>query len=154
MERSQVVFCIRYAVNVLERHYSFWVKMNYLISFLSLLSGMAAISAVISMNQALSITFGAIFAIGQAIEFAIRPEQLSAKSFVAIGPYKVIEANSDSMSDGELLASYNKTSAADGVVVSSFFKRIAYNDTIRQLGADELSLYTEGFSHRFADAVT
>lgn len=154
MERSQVVFCIRYAVNVLERHCSFWRKMNYLISFLSLLSGMTAISAVISMNQSLSIAFGAIFAIGQAIEFSIRPEQISAKSFVAIAAYKSIEAISDKLGDDELISAYKKASADDAVVVSNLFRRIAYNDTGRQLGADESCFFVETFTHRFIGAVT
>lgn len=154
MERSQVIFCIRYAINVLERHCSFWSKVNYLISFLSLLSGMAAISAVMSMNQSLSIAFGAIFAIGQAIEFSVRPEQISAKSLASIDLYRYVESQSDGLSDSELLNAYKKASASDSVIVSSLFKRVAYNDSARQLGADESCLYSETPSHKLLDVLT
>ena len=149
MTRSDLLFSIRYAVRVLERHSRMWSKTSNIIRFTSLLSGSAAIASLSATNNTLVIVSGVIFACLQALEFALNPSNIATQSSVESQKYAMLMAYQKKYSKDDLEKEYGIISANDPIIISDLLKEIAYNDVVLEQGASAEELYKKTISHRF-----
>lgn len=94
-------------------------------------------------------TLGILFAICQALEFGIRPAEISAKSMAMRLVYARLFASARSMDEEALDAAYLKLVAEDDIVVSEWMRHIAYNDVLAEQGKDPGHAYELNFWQRF-----
>ena len=87
---SNPLFELRYATRVLELQARFWRKLDALIKFCSILSSTAAFGAIVSSHPRLTLTFGVVFAILQAIEFTLSPSSRALEAKESGRLYKTV----------------------------------------------------------------
>ncbi len=150
MSRYETLFALRYAVRVLERHARMWRRIDGLIRFAGLLSGMSAFAALTAASQSATMLAGIVFAILQAIEFAIRPAEIAAQSMSAKKPYGDVLARQATLDDSSLEAAYQRCVADDDVIVPETLRFLAYNDVVSENGGDPSALYTISLWQRLA----
>lgn len=148
MTRFEILFTIRYAVRVLERSSRFWGKVDVAIKICALLAGSGAIFSIASQNQAISLVFGVVFAITQAIEFSIRPAEKSAKAMSARAPYANLLFFESACDEAALERAYAEIAAADDVLVMEGLRKIAYNDVLEERSECAESAYRLSVWHR------
>lgn len=149
MARRDTLFSLRYAVRVLERHSRLWGRIDGLIRFAGLLSGMAAFTALVGQSQSASLGFGVLFALLQALEFTVRPAEVRARSLSARTGYARLLATEGTYDDGALQAAYQALVADDEVVVPESLRALAYNDVLLERGDDPAHLMVLDRWHRF-----
>jgi len=115
----------------------------------AILSGSAAFAALATGNQGVTMTLGILFAICQALEFGIRPAEISAKSMAMRLVYARLFASAKAMDDESLDSAYLKLVAEDDIVVSEWMRHIAYNDVLAEQGKDPEHAYKLNFWQRF-----
>lgn len=149
MNRTNTLFSVRYAARVLERHTRIWRMTDGFIRVAALLSGSAAFAALTAGNQVAVIVLGVVFAIFQALEFAIRPAEQAARSMAMRKPYARLLAAAGEMDDEKLESSYLALVAEDDVVVPHWLREVAYNDVLFERGCDPSYAYALSSWQRF-----
>jgi hypothetical protein len=148
MARYDTLFSLRYAVRVLERHARLWRRLDGLIRFSALLAGSGAFAALMAMHAGFAMAAGLVFAVLQAVEFTVRPAELSAKSLAARKGYADLLADQGRLSDDALAAAYERVSANDEVIVPEYLRRLAYNDVAEESGCGAEVMYPVKGWHR------
>lgn len=148
MSIEDTLFSVRYAIRVHERRAKLWNTINRIIRLTSILSGSAAVASITAMGQTVAVIFTAIFAIMQAVEFSVSPNEKSVESKSIRKTYSVILANKGSQSEAELENAYNKAVDSDEVIVGTTIKELAYNDVAREIGAAKEYWFAEGWRHK------
>lgn len=148
--RDAVLFNIRYAVRVLERHVRLWRRIDGAVRLVALLAGSAAIGAVGAENRDLALLLGLAFALFQALEFALRPADVAAQSAAQRKLYAALYARARQSETGALAGAYEALVAEDEVIVPEALRRLAYNDVVRERGLDEAACFeTDSRWYRF-----
>jgi hypothetical protein len=141
--REAALFNIRYAVRVLERHCRLWRRIDGAVRLAALLAGSAAIGALGAQHAGLSMAFGLVFALFQAVEFALRPADVAARALAQRKQYAALFARARTLDDAALADAYDELVAADEVIVTESLRHLAYNDVVRERGLDESACYVE-----------
>ena len=139
--RHETLFNIRYAVRVLERHATLWMRIGRTIKFLSLLGGTSALAALMTSNATLATVAGLFFAALQALEATLNPSDASACARAQRLEYAHLLVREAQLDDAELASAYAAISASDEVQVSLALKEAAYNDVIDEKGLDQSAKY-------------
>jgi len=146
--RQTTLFNLRYAARVLERHARMWRRIDAAVRLAALLAGSGAIGAIGAQNSRLALALGAVFALLQAVEFALRPAGLAARSMAQRKQYASVFARARTTSDEALADAYATLAAEDEVIVPEPLRRLAYNDVVRERGLDESACFPEDRSSR------
>lgn len=149
MSRHNTVFSLRYATVVLERHGALWGVIGTACRIASLLAGSAAIAALGAQSQPLTLACGIVFALAQAIEYAMHPADKSAAARMQARQYAKVWANHASLNDADLELAYRNLVAGDDIKVAGVIKDLAYNQVLREMDCDETAAYPESRWHRF-----
>lgn len=140
-DRAATLFNLRYAVRVLERHARLWRRIDGAVRLVALLAGSGAIGAIGAENSKIAIALGAVFALFQAIEFALRPAEIAARSMSQRREYASVFAKERSFDDATLAEAYADMVAADDIIVSESLRHLAYNDVVLERGLDPAACY-------------
>lgn len=149
MDRNDTLFSIRYAIRVLERHARLCRIADALLRLCAIFSGSAAFAALMAGRPAAVAALGALFALLQAAEFALRPAELAAKSMAMRQPYARLLADACRMDDVALEAAYLALVAEDDVVVPHWLREVAYNDVLVERGCDPEEAFSLSRWQRF-----
>lgn len=141
--RTDTLFNIRYAARVLERHCRLWRRIDGAVRFSAILAGSGAIAALGAQNTGLTIAAGVVFAVFQAIEYAVRPAEVAARSMAQGKQYAALLAHQRGLSDEALVDSLEAVRVEDEIIVMDALRRLAYNDVVRERGLDESACYAE-----------
>lgn len=139
--RANTIFCIRYAVRVLERYAKYWSSIGTAFKFISLATGTGAVAAVIAANPGWSLALGVALAVLQALEHAVCPSDKHACALASRRDYARLLSNQAAHTDESLEAAYQAIVADDEVMVGQSLKELAYNDVVREKGLAESALY-------------
>lgn len=157
--RYVTLFNLRFAARVLERHCRLWRRIDAGVRLMALLAGSGAIAAIGAANQGAAITLGGLFALFQAVEFALRPADIAAKSMRQRKAYASLSSRETEMDDVVLAKTYDALTAEDEIVVPEVLRRLAYNDVACErtpaAEAEKLSaaLYRLGRWDRFVECI-
>lgn len=141
--RDDTLFDLRYAVRVLERQARMQGNCMAMVKFSTLLSGSAALAALVANHAAAAITLGLVCATVQALDMALEPTAKQARALAARLNYARVMSHQASMTDAALEVAYQAVVADDDVAVSRALQELAYNDVIREQGRDESVCYAE-----------
>ncbi|WP_041645318.1 hypothetical protein [Aromatoleum aromaticum] len=142
--RADTSFNVRYAARVLERHACLWRRLDASVRVMALLAGSGAIGAIGAEHAGWAVGLGVVFAVFQAVEFALHPAEVAAKSLAQRRQYAALQARARALDDAALDDAYQALCADDDIIVSDTLKRLAYNDVVRERGLDEAACYGEG----------
>jgi hypothetical protein len=134
--RADTLFCLRYAVRVLERYARLWRRVDASLRVAALFSGSAAFAALVAGNQGAVITAGVMFAALQAIEYGLSPSRIEQDARAARALYADILPLAAGLGDTELEAAYQGAVAKDEVTVPESLRRAAYNDVLLERGGN------------------
>ena len=140
MEKTlyELKFELRYASRVLERQARYWRKLEAAIKAMALLSGSAAFVALTNGQQTLTLVLGVVFAVAQALEFAIAPSSKAGEATASMRLYGAISADADACATPQSLhTALQKARAQDPVTVFDAINRLAYADVALELGRPE-----------------
>ena len=134
----ELTFELRYASRVLERQARYWRKLDTGIRVLSLLSGSVAFVALTQGNQPLTLALGMVFAVAQALEFAIRPGDKAGEAASSMRLYGAVSADPEACATpASLHRALEKARALDSVAVFDAINRLAYADVALEMGRPE-----------------
>lgn len=139
--RADTLFCLRYAVRVLERHSNLWSRAGVFSKFVTIATGAGAVAAVISMSPLLSVATGVALALVQALDLALDPAERKARAHAARREYARLLACQAQHTDADLHSAYMAIVAEDDVQVWQRIKELSYNDVLREKGLDPADLY-------------
>jgi hypothetical protein len=139
--RHDTLFSIRYAVRLHERGAALWGKTAMGLKFLSVLSGSAALVAVIGTATQPAITLGLVFALFQALEIALNPADKKYEALAQRQGFARLYAKQQTMSDEALHTAYWELVEDDTTSYLPAVKELAYNDVVREEGNDESYCY-------------
>ena len=130
---------LRYSTRVLELQARFWRRLDATTKIFSFLSVTAAFGAIVSSHPWLTLFFGFMLALLQAVEFVLSPSSRALEAKESGKLYKAVQA-SNARADRELLEqalldARNK----DEVTVFDSLRYIAYNDMANESGYPEAS---------------
>lgn len=149
--RFTALFNLRYAVRVLERNARFWGLMAAAAKAVSILSGTVALAALTAGSSRVSIALGVLFAAFQALEHAFDPSGKRAESLAQRREYARLLAAEAAHDTASLEQAYQRIVADDQIEVLSSLKQLAYNDVVREKGADDGACFAE---HRVMRALS
>lgn len=149
MTRDDTLFSLRYAVRVLERHQRMWRRIDSMVRLMAILSGTSAFAALMSQHQGAALATGLLFALLQAVEFALRPAERAADSGAARRTYDSVLARQSEFSDAALADAYRRVVADDAVIVPESLRALAYNDVVNEQGSDPAHLFPLNRWQRF-----
>lgn len=152
-DRASTLFNIRFAVRVLERHCRLWRRIDGAVRLAALLAGSGAIAALGAQHPGVAIACGAVFALFQAVEFALRPADIAARSMAQRKQYAALYARARAFDDGALADAQADLIAADDIIVTEALRRLAYNDVVRERGLDESACYADTLPLRAMAAI-
>lgn len=154
MSRFDTLFSLRYAVRVLERQSRFWRHLDGGLRVFATLSGSAALASLLTHQPyAVSVAVLVVFAVLQALEFALQPGLKAAEAWVARTPYLALLAEQSGLDDARLEAEYQAALLGDGVQAFESLRRIAYNDVVEEKGCDPAAAYVLDKWQRFMAAL-
>jgi hypothetical protein len=134
MSRFDTLFSLRYAARVLERYAAFYRRLDTLIRFGALLSGSAALAALFGEYRTATLALALLFAVSQALEFALSPARMAAEAWATRKPYAAVLSGQGKLSDEQLEQAYRDAQADDTLVIPDAFRRAAYNDVLEEKG--------------------
>lgn len=139
MEQSlfNVLFELRYGERVLERQARFWRRIDAITRMLGLFSGTVAFAAITHENQTLTMVFGVIFALFQALEFTVMPGSKAAEAYQASKLYTAVLAEQSRIPLDELIQKLHDTRIKDNVIAFEALREPAYNDVAIEKGHPE-----------------
>lgn len=141
MSREEVQFHLRYAVRVLERHERLWARIDTATKMAALLAGSGVVFALGAQSPAFALASGALFAVMQAVEFALRPDARSTAARSSRAAYSAAYVDAREMDDAELARAWARAVKADQVVVSEPLRRLAFNDCVEEFARDPAGRY-------------
>jgi hypothetical protein len=115
---------------------------------MSILSGSASIMSVVGSHPDTATALGLIFALFQALEYTLSPNEKMYESLAQRRGYAGLYANSQHLSDDELSTCYLKLVSEDETKISIAIKELAYNDVVKEQGLDESYCYPAKHSLR------
>jgi hypothetical protein len=130
-------FQLRYATRVLELQARFWRKIDTTIRIFSFLSGTAAFAAIVSSHSWLTLFFGVIFALLQAVEFVVSPSSHALEAKESGKLYKAVQASNVRKDKDLLEQALLDARKQDEVTVFDSLRHIAYNDVVKEIGHPE-----------------
>jgi len=139
-DRSNTLFCLRYAVRVLERQMRLQAFTVAAFKFASLISGSGALVALVGQNTPIAIALGVAFAVFQAMEVATDPASRRAQAVATRLLYARVLAGQAALDDTALEAAYQAVVAEDDIVLSQSLRDLAYDDVVRERGMDQTHL--------------
>lgn len=148
MSRHVTIFSLRYATVVLERYAKFWSVVGAACRIAALLAGSGAIAAIGAQSQPVAIAFGVVFAIAQAIEFALRPDAKSADALAFSRRYAKVWAGEIGIDDADLERAYRDIVADDHITVFRALKDLSYNQVLSEMNCPMDDAWPEGRLHR------
>lgn len=154
MSRFDTLFSLRYAVRVLERQSRFWRHLDGGLRMSAVLSGSASLASLLTHQPyAVSVAVLGVFAVLQAVEFAVQPGLKAAEAWVARAPYLALLAGQAGLNDARLEEEYQAALMGDGVQAFESLRRIAYNDVVEEKGCDPSVAYVLGRWQRIMAAL-
>lgn len=141
MSREEVLFHLRYAVRVLERHERLWARIDAATKIASLLAGSGVVFALGAQSQAFALGSGAVFALMQAIKFALRPDARAASARASRMAYNAAHVDQQDLNDAELTRAWARAVKSDEVVVPESLRRLAFNDCVEEFARDPAGRY-------------
>jgi len=134
---NDLLFDLRYATRVLELQARFWRRLEATIKIFSFLSVTAAFGAIVSSHHVLTLIFGFLLALMQAVEFVLSPSSHALEAKESGKLYKDIRPSNAQMNrelfEQALFDARNK----DDVTVFDSLRYIAYNDVANEMGHPE-----------------
>jgi hypothetical protein len=149
MSRFEILFSIRYASRALERCARFWGWIDRVLKFATILSGSAAVAAVLGQHPAFSVVLGVVFAALQAIEYTLSPGSNAVMARAEQKRYVSLYAKAPSLSDKQLESAWNDASREDDFDIPEFIRRLAYNDVLLENGCDPSYAYPDAGAWRW-----
>lgn len=141
--RHDTLFNIRYAARVLERQCRLWRRIDGAVRFSAILAGSGAIAAMGAQNAVLALVAGVVFALFQAIEYAVRPAEVAARAMAQGKQYAALLARQRGLSDEALADELEAVRVEDDIIVMDSLRRLAYNDVVRERGLNESECFAE-----------
>lgn len=142
------LFELRYAIRVLERQARLWRRLDAMIRFFGLLSGTAAFAAITHASQNLTLSFGILFAVLQAVEYTLTPSVKAAAAQYHAKQYAVILAEQSRITPEELRQKLLDVRAQDEIVVFEALRKLAYNDVAQEYGCSSEHSFLLSFTNR------
>lgn len=143
MSREEVLFHLRYAVRVLDRYERLWARVDAATKIASLLAGSGVVFALGAQSQAFALASGAVFALMQAVEFALRPDARAASARTSRAAYSTAQVDQREMDDVQLERAWARAMKADTVVVPESLRRLAFNDCVEEFARDPAGRYAD-----------
>lgn len=139
MERdiADLLFEVRYAVRVLEREARLWNRIDIGTKLFSFLATTAAFGAIIKSRPILTIFFGLLLAVLQAIQFVLNPPSRALEARQAGQLYQKILASDARRDPAKLEQALLDARSQDPVSVLEALRVCAYNDVARERGLDQ-----------------
>lgn len=141
--RPETLFNARYAARVLERQCRLWRRLDGVVRFAAILAGSGAIAALGAQNAVMVVVAGVVFAMFQALEYAVRPADIAARAMAQGKQYAALLARQRGLSDEALADELEALRVEDDIIVMDSLRRLAYNDVVRERGMDESACYAE-----------
>lgn len=139
--RDDILFDLRYACRVLERYACMHAKLGMVLKFFSLLSGTAALAALVGDKSGIALGLGLFFALLQALEHAVGPGDKAANASAMRKEYARLYARAAGLADEVLDAGYHAIVADDDISVPQGLKELAFNDVICERSLDASACY-------------
>ncbi len=139
--RADTLFCLRYAVRVLERYARLWRRIDACLRVMAIFSGSAAFAALVSENKVMVISAGVVFAALQALEYGLGPSRIEQEARSMRSVYAELLARAPARDDVELETEYRLAVSKDTVIVPESLRRAAYNDVLMERGDSASELY-------------
>lgn len=131
---DELLFVLRYSTRVLELQTRFWRRLDAITKIFSFLSVTAAFGAIVSSHPWLTLFFGFMLALLQAVEFVLTPSSRALEAKEAGKLYKAVQA-SNARTDRKLLEqALLDAGNQDDVTVFESLRYIAYNDVANEIG--------------------
>jgi hypothetical protein len=146
--RPDTLFNIRYASRVLERQCRLWRRVDGVVRFSAVLAGSGAIAALGAQNAVMALVAGVVFALFQAIEYAVRPAEVAAHAMAQGKQYAALLARQRRLSDAALADELEAVRVEDDIIVMDSLRQLAYNDVVRERGLDESACFSETMALR------
>ena len=133
------MFNLRYATRVLELQARFWRKLDATIKILTFLSVTAAFGAIVSSHHVLTLIFGFLLALLQAVEFVLSPSSRALEAKESGKLYKAVQASNARTNREYLEQALLDAGNKDEVTVFESLRYIAYNDVANETGNPDAS---------------